>query len=342
MKSKLICFLVGEAPHDKKGEALQSPTIKSVPHYFQTTVPQQFLISQEKLVVEDHEGTVILKTYHPHILLAEASFDVDNVFSEETILFKDVILDKCRDLLKEKGVKNVEEFSEEYSVFVISGYEGDPEQFFKHKPIIAGLLKSEKLTLDLTEIDYTLSSQIKYAQNDLVIVDWDGAFIFDKEGDYASTIELLQLANLQLLRYRILDKQIDERLHRVSELIHESPASKRFLFNKTDVNQALKENMLVRSLSISEFQALDRDIKLIGDWYFARLYDLVSKKFKLEDWRKTIKDKLDAIEKIYQVASEKFTISWESRARWVELLGWYVLLIGWLVLLILDIYFYKK
>ena len=304
--------------------------------------PQQFLISQEKLVVEDREGTIALKTYHPHILLAEASFDIDNIFSEEMILFKDVVLDKCRDFLKGKGVKNVEEFSEEYSVFVVSEYEGNPEQFLKHKSIIAGLLKSEKLALDPTEVDYTLTSQIKYAQNDLVIVDWDGTFIFDKEGDYASTIELLQLANFQLLRYRILDNQIDERLHRVGKLVDESPISKRFLFSKTDVNQALKENILVRSLSISEFQALDRDIKLIGDWYFVRLYDLASKKFKLEEWRKTIKDKLDAIEKIYQVASEKFTISWERRGRMLELLGWYVLLIGWLVLLILDIYFYKK
>lgn len=321
---------------------MQFPTIKSVPHYFQTAAPQQFFISQEKLMIENYEGVMTLKAYHPHILLAEASFDIDNIFSEEMILFKDVVLDRCRDFLKEKGVKNVEEFSEEYSVFVVSDYNGAPEQLLKHKEMIAGLLKSEKLALDLAEVDYTLASQIKYAQNDLVIVDWDGAFIFDKEGDYASTLELLQLANFQLLRYRILDKRIDERLHKIANLVHESPIGKFSLFTKMDVKQALKENILVRSLSISEFQALDRDIKLIGDWYFARLYDLVSKKFKLEEWRKAIKEKLDAIEKIYQIASEKFTISWERRGRALELFGWYVLLIGWLVLLILDIYFYKK
>ena len=81
MKNKLICFLVGEAPHDKKGEALQAPTIKSVPHYFQTTVPQQFLISQEKLVVESRKilkkdkGDLTFLT--PDERLKKRAFDID-------------------------------------------------------------------------------------------------------------------------------------------------------------------------------------------------------------------------------------------------------------------------
>lgn len=344
MKAKLISFVICESPKVKKTktEAVQVPETKSAPHYFEATVPRQFIISQDKLVIKDFEGTLALKTYPPDILLAEASFEVKDIFEDAVFELREGAIAKCHEFLKKKGGKDVEQFSEEYSVFAVSDYEGDPEKFFIHKEKIAALLKSEKMALDPLEIDYTLSSQIKYAKNDLVIVDWDGVFAFDPEGDFDSTVELLELANLQLLRYRLLDKQLDERLHRAAELITNAPVKTKFLFKAAEVTQVLKETIFVRSVSIADFQDVEREIKLIGDWYSARLYDLVIKKFKVEEWRRAIKDKLDAIEDVYGIASENFTISWERRGRILEMVGWYVLLLGWLVLLILDIYFYKK
>ena len=62
----------------------------------------------------------------------------------------------------------------------------------------------------------------------------------------------------------------------------------------------------------------------------------------MEEWRRAVKDKLDAVESVYKIASENFTISWERRGRIVELFGWYVLLFGWLVLLGLEIYFFRN
>lgn len=345
MQGKLICFIVAETARIRKSVAEVTPSaaLKSAPHYFEKTVPRQYIINQEHLTLDDHEGTLLLKKYEPAIMLAELTLDNINVFGEEVDSLKSSALTKCREALVQYDGKEAEEFSEEYSVFIVSSYEGSPEQLLQHhKEKVAGLLKSEKQPLDVLEVDYTLASQIKYAKNDLVIIDWDGAFIFDPEGDYASTLELLQLANLQLLRYRILDKRLDERLQHVAKLIRQSSAESRFLFEGADISQTLKDTLLVRSISISEFQAMEREIKLIGDWYWARLYDLITKKFKMEDWRKVVKEKLDAVESVYRLASEKFTLSWERRGRVIELIGWYVLLFGWLVLLVMDFYFYKK
>ncbi len=339
---RLIVFVISETTRTRKGKELfQAPLLKSAPHYFEKTVPQQYIINQDTFSLQNKEGSIILKTYQPDILLAEASFEIADIFSDEVLTFKEEVITYCREYLKKKGGKDVDESSEEYSVFVISQYPGDPEQFLTNKARLVGLLKSEKLPLDPLEIDYTLTSQIKYAKNDMVIVDWDGALIFDPEGDFESTLELLELANLQLLRYRILDKELDLRSERVVKLLEGAPIRTRSLFRAAEVSQAMKDIMLVRSRSISDFQALEREIKLIGDWYSARLYELTAKKFKLDDWRKTIRDKLDAMEDVYTIASENFTISWERRGRIIELFGWYVLLIGWLVLLILDFYFYK-
>ncbi|MBI5148029.1 MAG: hypothetical protein HZA37_02655 [Parcubacteria group bacterium] len=346
MKAKLISFVISEATRIQRGKieaAEQIAPAQSAPHYFETTVPRQFILNREKISIQNRQGELSLKIYQPDVLLAEASFDLEDIFGEETFDLKEKAIDRCRDLLRESGGKNVEEFSEEYSIFVVYDYRGDADQFLKHRERIAGLLKSEKGGLDPDEVAYTLSAQLKYGKNDSVIVDWDGAFVFDPEGDFEPIIELFQLANAQLLRYRVLDGQLDERLKRVVRLIRQaSPVKPRFLFRSSEISQALKDTMLVRARSVYEFQALEREIKLIGDWYSARLYDLTAKKFKMEEWRRAIKDKLDAVESVYKIASENFTISWERRGRIIELFGWYVLLFGWLILLGLEIYFFRK
>lgn len=340
MQAKLISFVISETLRVKKAkEAVETPALKSAPHYFETTVPQQFIVAQEKVKIGDREGTMFLKTYPADVLIAEARFEVADIFLEEIIPFKEEVITQCRETLKKRGGRDVEKFSEEYSVFVVSGYQGEPEQFFKYRERIASLLKSEKLPLDPLEIDYTLSSNIKYAKNDLVIVDWDGAIIFDPEEDFESTLELLELANLQLLRYRLLDKELDERLEYVAKIFQVIPEKRKLFFFRTilggrEVRSALRSVIKIRSTSLFDFQSLEREIKLIGDWYSARLYELTAKKFKLDEWRSQIKDKLDALEDIYSIASERF--SWSPER--IELVGWFVLLLGWAVILAFDLW----
>lgn len=343
MRSCLISCVLCEAPTAKGGTVSTTllPTMKSAPHYLEATVPAQFVVSREAVQVKDREATLVLKTYPPEILLAEVRFDLSVPFGQETFHLKEEAIARCHQALRERGGKDVDQFSEEYSIYCVSGYAGDPEQFFTYKDRIAALLKSETLALDEREIEHTLSSQIKYARNDLVIVDWDGAFLFDPEGDFESIIELLELANLQLLRYRLLDRQLDERLNRMARLIEQAPTKRRF-FRAAEMSQALRDVMLIRSRSISEFQDIEREIKLIGDWYSARLYELVARKFRLEEWRRVLKEKLESLEDVYGIASQNFTVSWERRGHIVELIGWYVLLIGWAILLGFDIYFARR
>lgn len=343
MKAKLISFVIAGATRPKKAkEAVQSPAVKSAPHYFEATVPRQFIISQNKFALRGREGVITLKTYQPDTLLAEARFELDDIFADETFDIKEEAIAQCREILKKNGAKDVERYSEEYSLYVVADYQGDPEQFLKNKERIASLLKSEKLALDPPEIDHTLSSQLKYSKNDLVIVDWDGAFIFDPESDIESTVELLELANFQLLRHRLLDRELDARLELVAKIFQSLPERKRrvTLFGGKYVRNALESIIKIRATSLFGFQSLEREIKLIGDWYSARLYELAAKKFKIDEWRTQIKDKLETLEDIYSTVSERF--SWSSER--IELVGWFILLAGWAVILAFDLWveFFKK
>jgi len=87
---------------------------------------------------------------------------------------------------------------------------------------------------------------------------------------------------------------------------------------------------------------LDRDIKLIGDWYSARLFDLTAKKLKTDEWRNSIKDKLESLESIYSVISENFSISSREIAEWVQIVGFFILQIGWLALIIIEFLYFTR
>lgn len=333
---RLIVFVIGQAKREPRGETVQAKPIRSAPSYFGASIPRQLVAKVEKREIAGHQVEIQTKSYQSNILVIEASAELKDIFSEESFEVEGGMQKVCDKAME--GYGGDPDWGERYSIWAISGYTGDPEQFFKYRSQIAGFLKSEKLELDEKEIAQTLASQIKYARNDLVIIDWDGAFIFDQEADFASTIELLELANFQLFKYRLLDSELDERLRKIAKIFSKLPEKRRFLFGmpveNKEIQNALQSIVKMRSTSLFEFEAVDRDIKLIGDWYSARLYELAAKKFRFENWRANIKEKLETTEDIYEILSERFSFSPER----LELLGWFVLLFGWGIILVFDLW----
>src|SRR3989304_4105851 len=131
------------------------------------------------------------------------------------------------------------------------------------------------LPCDEEEINTTLKFNIKYLKDDITIVDWDGAFVFDPRGDFASNIELFEIANLQLLKLRVLENELENRLEKAAQLLQRTTARKLPLLSSREVRHSLREIIQIRTESIMEFEATERNIKLIGDWYSARWYDLM-------------------------------------------------------------------
>jgi len=334
--------LLAETSRAYRGkEAPATAPVKSAPHYFEKSVPAQFILGQEIIEINGKPVEFIVKAYHPDTILVEASMEVENIFDDSIFGLKEKLLDACLELAKKRGAKD--EPAEEYTAYQVSGYKGDPELMLKENDHrIATLLKSERRELDENEVEHTLSYQLKYAKDDLIIVDWDGAFVFDPDGEVGETIEMLQLANLQLLRYRILDEDLDERLQKASKLTQSEDTNKKWFSGTKEVAQAFKEMIKIRSQSIAQFESMERSIKLIGDWYSARLYELLTKKFRLDDWRGNIKDKLDSLEDIYIIISENLGVSKTNILELIQIGAFFVLQIGWIILIVLEFIYYTK
>lgn len=343
---KITTFIIVEANRVKKGKEAAAPLSKSAPHYFENSVPSQFLLGQETRKIGDTDVSFVIKSYHPDAVLIEGTFEVADVFSDGILELKDQVHDICYELAKKNGGRD--EPAEEYAIYQISDYKGDPELFLeKSGSKIASLLKSEKLPLDEKEVEHTLSYQFKYAKDDLVLVDWDGAFIFDPKGEFEETIELLELANYQLLRYRILDEDLDERMRRMERFTHIEPQkfgiwTRWFGVAPKEINQEFRDIIHVRSQSINQFESMERDIKLIGEWYSARVFDLASRKFRLADWRGVIKEKLESLEDTYTIAAENLGMSRVQRLELIQIWAFFFLQIGWLVLIVLEFIYFTR
>ncbi len=321
---KLVVFLFGETGMNlETSDVVEIKTVKSAPSY-PDVIPKQKVIKVERRMCDGVEVGFVVKAYLPDVVVVEASLDMDHILSDTTLEFKRSLINECRRFLGEFGCDP--QFDEEYSVYCISGYTGDPEVYlsmFGEK--IAAFLKNERIALDEEEVRATLSSYLKYGKDDITIVDWDGAFIFDSSGDFESNIELFEIANLQLLKSRILDYDLDERLEKTLRLMAVPKGVP--IIRSREVRRVVKEIIEIRTQSILESESVERNIKLIGDWYSAKLYSLISKKFHLDSWKAEIKEKLDTLEDVYTMATEYFSVSYRAALEFLILGGWFVLLL---------------
>lgn len=341
MQYRITSFVIAEAKRTKPGKgSITLLSGKSAPHYFPVSVPSQIILEEEKVQVAGREVSISIKSYEPDAVLVEFSFEVPNIWSEEVLDIKNEIQPAACRILEKWGGKGL---SEEYSVYQVFDYGDNPDKVAgMHKDQISRLLKSERMPLGEEEIDYTLSFKFKYGASDLIFLDWDGAFVFDKREDSAEIIELLELVNYQLLKYRVLDLSLDEKIKATSVLAQDKKLKRWSIFPNREVSEELRGVIRARADSILKFESLERDIKLIGDWYFARLYGLIAKKFRLDGWRNIVKEKLESLESIYQIASENLGMSRTQRLEFIQIWAFFILQIGWFVLIILEFFYFTR
>ncbi len=320
----LVVFLIGQTCANLEAtDVVAIKPVKSAPSY-PDVIPTQKIIKIEKRPVDGREVGFLVKAYLPDIVVVEASFEPDNILAEMTLDIKRSLIVECRKILGEYTCDP--EYDEEYSVYCVAGYSGDPEVYLsQYGDKIAAFLKNERILLDEEEVKATLSSNLKYGKDDITIVDWDGAFIFDSNGDFQSNIELFEIANLQLLKSRILADDLEDRMGKALRLV--GAAKKRLPIRSAEVRRVVKEIIETRTQSILESQAVERNIKLIGDWYSAKLYSLIAKKYHLDAWKSNIKEKLDTLEDVYTMAIENFSVSYRATIEFIILAGWFVLLL---------------
>jgi hypothetical protein len=195
---------------------------------------------------------------------------------------------------------------EDYLVFFVKSFEKEitaKELLDKHRATVARILRSEgHVELSEEEITATLSESISYLTNDVVIVDWNAAFIYDPTKSY-DTLDTLEYANVGLLELHcyddILDKEIDAAYDQITKPWRISiPFASPFASTMRRLEEV--------TLDVTQItERVENTLKLIGDQYLARVYAAAVKEFHLEDWKSSIRKKLDIIKDFYELLYNK-------------------------------------
>jgi hypothetical protein len=199
--------------------------------------------------------------------------------------------------------------TEDYLVFQIREVSGRPsgtEVLSLYGTQIAQLVRGETLRLSEWERNEILKSSISYYANDLAVIGWNSAFVYDTEAGAQTTTELLEYANSQLLEFRHYDDLLTGELNGVYRSLEKGTgtlARWRLAREATHLQTVLLE---VTELT----ERADNAIKFLRDMFSARFYRLAETQVGVPDYRNLVNQKLKTAEELYRFMVDQFHQGW--------------------------------
>jgi hypothetical protein len=212
--------------------------------------------------------------------------------------------------------------SEDYYIFHLTASEGllAADLLRERGREISQIVTGEALPLSDAERAEVLQASMSYYPNDLVVVGWNAAFVFDSEAGAESAIRLLEYANSQLLQFRHYDDLLTRELTDAYRSLQKRggplrgwrmrPAAARLRFVSLEVTQLTEHTT--------------NALKFVGDMFSARLYKLASTKIGVAEYLSLVHEKLRTADELYGFMIEQFH---QSRGFLLEVLVVIILII---------------
>jgi hypothetical protein len=208
--------------------------------------------------------------------------------------------------------------NEDYFIFRIDPIDGDVLR--EHGGDIAQIVRGENQPLATAEINEVLQASISYYPKDLAVIGWNGAFLMDTEPGAEISIQLLELANSQLLEFRHYDDLLSGELERVYNLLTEHIT----LMDRWTMarNAQRMQGVLLEVTELTE--RAENTTKFLSDMFSARFYRLASARIGVPDYRRLVTAKLETAQDRYEYMVDHFN---QARTLFLEILVVIILLI---------------
>jgi hypothetical protein len=213
--------------------------------------------------------------------------------------------------------------SEDYFIFHVREIAGSPsaaDLCAAQGGRIAQIVRGEIAQLSEGERNEILQSRASYYPNDLAVIGWNAAFLYDSEAGAETAIQLLEYANSQLLEFRHYDELLTRELATVYAALDKGTgmwARWRLARAATALHTVL--------LDVNELtERADNAIKFLSDMFSARLYKLAAAKVGVPDYKDLVTQKLQTAEDLYRFMVDQFN---QSRAFVLELMVVIILII---------------
>jgi hypothetical protein len=213
---------------------------------------------------------------------------------------------------------------EDYFIFHVREVHGAPsanDLLATQGDQISQVVRGEMSILSEGERQEILQSRISYYPNDLAVIGWNAAFIYDTDAGAETAIQLLQYANSQLLEFRHYDEFLTSELENVYAFLDAGGTG---LWSRWRTARAASKLHTVL-LDVNELtERADNAIKFLSDMFSARLYKLCAAKVGVPDYKDLVKEKLQTAEDLYRFMVDQFN---QSRAFVLELMVVVILII---------------
>jgi hypothetical protein len=227
-------------------------------------------------------------------------------------------------LVKPYDVNATEWLKEDYFIFHLREIAGSPsatDLLASQADCISQVVRGENQRLSDGERQEILQSRISYYPNDLAVIGWNAAFIYDSPSGAETAIQLLQYANSQLLEFRHYDDLLTNQLEGVYDFLE---SGGRGMWSRWRTARAASKLHTVL-LDVSELtERADNAIKFLSDMFSARLYKLAASKVGVTDYKDLVQQKLQTAEELYRFMIDEFN---QSRAFVLELMVVVILII---------------
>lgn len=219
-----------------------------------------------------------------------------------------------------------EQLTEDYYIVHLRGVNDDSgamvtaSDLIVHSPdYIAQIVRGETATFSATERAEILESRMSYYENDLLVVGWSAALVYDTPEGAASTIRLLEYANTQLLEFRHYDAVLTGLLSEVYRSLERGGVLARWRMAR-DAERVSTIRLDIRELT----ERVDNSIKFLSDMFAARLYRMAATKIGVPDYRTLVEQKLESAGELYGFMMDRF---YQGRAFFLELMVVVILVI---------------
>ena len=179
---------------------------------------------------------------------------------------------------------------ESYQIFfarALDGVEGPAPELPERAPIVELVLgETSGVRVSPAERREVLAYQFSYLDEDLAVVHWDSAFVLEPSG-VEDIPDLLEFATAHLLELRYYDALLDRELQRLYDEMEKGGSPLVNIFTRR--TRRLQRRTVALLLELSEMiERLENAVKIVGDFYLARLYQGAVRRFRLPAWQETV------------------------------------------------------
>jgi len=250
------------------------------------------------------------------LTLTEALYDDATLLAHSRRAVEQLVADVERAVKRPEVAASVEPYAI-LQVESLAGACAPAELYTTYAEEIAQILRSERTRLSAEEIEDALARRISFGLDDLAVIDWDAALLFDRDAD--DVRDVLEFANMELLEMRYLDARLDDALDQSYEVLTSRRRWSRIIPGSSGADLRRIGQLQVDAAVL--FEGVNNTLKLLGEQYLARVYRLASERFHLSEWDASILRKLETLESIYQKMSD-------AAATWrMEILEWIIIVL---------------